>query len=70
MKRFERSNGLDTALYKNYLYLFFYSAEQPLFICHDCNANERLNASVLKQSERGLSFNRVIMDGISLLRGI
>ena len=23
-KRFERSNGLDTALYKNYLYLFFY----------------------------------------------
>ena len=21
MKRFERSNGLDTALYKNYLYL-------------------------------------------------
>ena len=22
MKRFERSNGLDTALYKNYLYLF------------------------------------------------
>ena len=25
MKRFERSNVLDTALYKNYLYLFFYS---------------------------------------------
>ena len=24
MKRFERSNGLDTALYKNYIYLFFY----------------------------------------------
>ena len=24
MKRFERSNGLDTALYKNYLYLFFH----------------------------------------------
>ena len=24
MKRFERSNGLDTALYKNYLYLFFF----------------------------------------------
>ena len=23
VKRFERSNGLDTALYKNYLYLFF-----------------------------------------------
>ena len=23
MKRFERSNGPDTALYKNYLYLFF-----------------------------------------------
>ena len=22
VKRFERSNGLDTALYKNYLYLF------------------------------------------------
>ena len=22
MKRFERSNGLDTALYKNYLYLY------------------------------------------------
>ena len=26
MKRFERSNGLDTALYKNYLYLFFYKS--------------------------------------------
>ena len=25
VKRFERSNGLDTALYKNYLYLFFYN---------------------------------------------
>ena len=24
MKRFERSNGLDIALYKNYLYLFTY----------------------------------------------
>ena len=24
VKRFERSNGLDTALYKNYLYLFFF----------------------------------------------
>ena len=23
VKRFERSNGLDTALYKNYIYLFF-----------------------------------------------
>ena len=23
VKRFERSNGLDTALYKNYLYLFY-----------------------------------------------
>ena len=23
-KRFERSNGLDTALYKNYLYLYLY----------------------------------------------
>ena len=23
VKRFERSNGLDTALYKNYNYLFF-----------------------------------------------
>ena len=23
VKRFERSNGLDTALYKNYLYLYF-----------------------------------------------
>ena len=23
MKRFERSNGLDTALYKNYLYIYF-----------------------------------------------
>ena len=28
VKRFERSNGLDTALYKNYLYLFFYSSHQ------------------------------------------
>ena len=25
VKRFERSNGLDTALYKNYLYLLFYN---------------------------------------------
>ena len=25
MKRFEQSNRLDTALYKNYLYLFFYN---------------------------------------------
>ena len=25
VKRFERSNGLDTALYKNYLYTFFFS---------------------------------------------
>ena len=24
VKRFERSNGLDTALYKNYLYLYYY----------------------------------------------
>ena len=24
VKRFERSNGLDTALYKNYLYLLFF----------------------------------------------
>ena len=28
VKRFERSNGLDTALYKNYLYLFLQSASQ------------------------------------------
>ena len=28
MKRFERSNGLDTALYKNYLYLFFYVSDR------------------------------------------
>ena len=27
MKRFERSNGLDTALYKNYLYLFMMGIE-------------------------------------------
>ena len=25
MKRFERSNGLDIVLYKNYLYHFFYA---------------------------------------------
>ena len=25
VKRFERSNGLDTALYKNYLYFFIYN---------------------------------------------
>ena len=28
VKRFERSNGLDTALYKNYLYLFIILTEQ------------------------------------------
>ena len=27
MKRFERSNGLDTALYKNYLYFFFLNVD-------------------------------------------
>ena len=32
VKRFERSNGLDTALYKNYLYLFFTSADLLLFV--------------------------------------
>ena len=25
VKRFERSNGLDSALYKNYLYLYLFS---------------------------------------------
>ena len=27
VKRFERSDGLDTALYKNYLYLFMFRNE-------------------------------------------
>ena len=27
VKRFERSKGLDTALFKNYLYLFFLDAD-------------------------------------------
>ena len=31
MKRFERSNGLDTALYKNYLYFFFFTHVLCLF---------------------------------------
>ena len=30
MKGFERSNGLDTALYKNYLYLMFYIVQYPV----------------------------------------
>ena len=29
---FERSNGLDTALYKNYHYFFFYLFDSKLFI--------------------------------------
>ena len=39
MKRFERSNGLDTALYKNYLYLFYlykspcFDAATPQYKC-------------------------------------
>ena len=44
MKRFERSNGLDTALYKNYLYLFLYSAE--LFI----TTHVTLNINDMKRS--------------------
>ena len=36
VKRFERSNGLDTALYKNYLYLFFMSFHpRPRVGCDD-----------------------------------
>ena len=30
VKGFERSNGLDTALYKNYLYLMFYIVQYPV----------------------------------------
>ena len=30
MKRFERSNGLDTALYKNYLYFTFLSGHNVM----------------------------------------
>ena len=45
MKRFERSNGLDTALYKNYLYLFVFTCHCLTFITrHDllpcCRPNE------------------------------
>ena len=29
VKRFERSNGLDTALYKNYLYIYIITASTP-----------------------------------------
>ena len=44
MKRFERSNGLDTALYKNYLYLLhvnkLYSATHLFFFTKFCNRLE------------------------------
>ena len=37
VKRFERSNGLDTALYKNYLYIktTFYIVTFFRIVCHD-----------------------------------
>ena len=31
VKRFERSNGLDTAQYKNYLYLYLFLPLEPEF---------------------------------------
>ena len=34
VKRFERSNGLDTALYKNYLYLFFFICTAVILTTH------------------------------------
>ena len=36
VKRFERSNGLDTALYKNYLYLFTFTLTIPFRVCLQC----------------------------------
>ena len=34
VKRFERSNGLDTALYKNYLYIFLIPPPLSNTICY------------------------------------
>ena len=34
VKRFERSNGLDTALYKNYLYLLTFAQEVDMKYTH------------------------------------
>ena len=36
VKRFERSNGLDTALYKNYLYLFTWKIIWLNLLNHSC----------------------------------
>ena len=41
MKRFERSNGLDTALYRNYLYLFSGNVSAQ-FSCNNCSVAECL----------------------------
>ena len=41
VKRFERSNGLDTALYKNYLYLFLqcYGMGAPIHLLRRLQIN-------------------------------
>ena len=60
MKRFERSNGLDTALYKNYLYLFllgfnfFYnsffdnSGNMTLLHIHQCTSHGNMRLASKK----------------------
>ena len=40
MKRFERSSRLDTALYKNYLYLFFYYYEEEVQLGWTCGESK------------------------------
>ena len=53
MKRFERSNGLDTALYKNYLYLF-------LFFNREVQGCDR-NREVVVTEVQGCDHNREVV---------
>ena len=79
MKRFERSNGLDTALYKNYLYtsppvqLGFSGKHSRLaaITCEDYSLIlENENAQTSKCWQRGFaSYEGVHFNVISIARG-
>ena len=44
VKRFERSNGLDTALYKNYLYLYYFRVGVLTF--HNTNYQHNIHDTI------------------------
>ena len=46
VKRFERSNGLDTALYKNYFYLFLHLYLYIIFDRHREDINDQVEYGV------------------------